>query len=177
MDEESSTLLKDLKSELDISQSEIFRKALKIYAEYGFLFENDKHFDKKLHTYFDMLHSGEHIILDYDHYLSLLKFVESTSSEKQKEFWEDHKEIGRSHAEQFSHQITNFHEVVKRLENCNFFKIKKESTTRYTLLLGTDISKKFIRIFLEEVLNGMGFKAEIKEGFAKLQIYLQNIVL
>ncbi len=65
--------------------------------------------------------------------------------------------------------------MVKRLETCNFFKILKESTTRYTLLLGSDISKKFIKEFLLEVLNGMGFKAEIKESFAKLTIYLNNI--
>lgn len=177
MDDETDLILDDIKKVLDLSQSEIFRRALKVYAKYGYLFENNENFDQKLQTYFDMLHSGEHIILDYDHYLSLLKFVESSPEDKQNEFWNEHKEIGRSHAEEFTHKMNNFYDIIRRLEDCNFFKIKKESTTCYTLLLGTDVSKNFIRIFLEEILKGMGFKAEIKEGFAKLQIFLKNIIL
>lgn len=53
----------------------------------------------------------------------------------------------------------------------------KESSNRYTLSLGADIPKTFIKTLLEEVLNGMGFRVEIKEDSTKLTIFLKNLVL
>lgn len=56
-------------------------------------------------------------------------------------------------------------------------KMIRESSNRYTLLLGTDVPKTFIKTLLEEVFNGMGFKVEIKDDLNKLTIFLKNIVL
>jgi len=125
----------------------------------------------------ELLSQGDHIILDIDHYLSFLKFIEE-SPDKQK-FWEINKSIGKAHAEEFTQEldITTVQKVVERLEACNFFKIIKDSSNRYTLLLGSDIQKNFIKQFLEEVLNGMGFKVQIKEGFSKLKIVLTNMII
>ncbi|TXT66315.1 MAG: CopG-like domain-containing protein DNA-binding protein [Promethearchaeota archaeon] len=132
--------------------------------------------EDKLDTYLDMLADGEHIILDVDHYLSMLKFIEeSPESPETKAFWSSHHKIAHNHAEQFIETERSIDAVVKRLETCNFFRIVKESPNRYTLLLGSDIPKKFMKVFLMEVLNGMGFKAQITESFAKLSIYLDNL--
>jgi hypothetical protein len=60
--------------------------------------------------------------------------------------------------------------LLERLEACNFFKISKDSEDRFTLLLDSNVPKKFIRILLDEILTGMGYKAEIKEDFAKLRL-------
>ena len=112
--------------------------------------------------------------MDVDHYLSFLKFIENSPDKDQ--FDDINKSIGRAHAEEFSQDldITTVQKVVERLEACNFFKIVKDSSSRYTLLLGSDIQKNFIKTFLEEVLEGMGFKVSIKEGFSKLKIILKN---
>ena len=176
LDGHSNKILNSLKAESANSQSVIFRNALKFYNKYKRVLNNsDPDLGIKVDTYLELLSSGEHIILDIDHYLAFLKFVEN-SPDKEK-FQEFNKSIGKAHAEEFSHrfEINTIERVVERLEACNFFKMVKDSSNRYTLLLGSDIQKNFIKTFLEEVLSGMGFKVTIKEGFSKLKIILNNI--
>jgi len=84
MDEETFAVFKKTKDELRISQSELMREALKFYCKYRTLFE---HVDvEKVRTYIQMLSTGEHIILDIDHWLLFLNFIKS-HPEKDK-FWE-----------------------------------------------------------------------------------------
>jgi len=88
-----------------------------------------------------MLSAGEHVILDIDHWILFLQFIE-THPEKEK-FWNLHKEVCRAHAEQFKHKLFNAESIAP---------------------------KKFVRIELEEIFAGMGFIVEIKEDFSKLRI-------
>lgn len=172
LDEEASFILDRIKKETKGSQSEIFRNALKFYDKYAHLFDDESNSNKKMNVYIELLSGGEHVILDIDHYLSILRFIED-SDEKEK-FWEEHREISHHHADQFKHDIKTFSDVILRLEACNLFKIIEQSPSRYTLLLGSDITKNFIKLLLEEIIEGMGFKAEIKEGFAKLRILIDK---
>ena len=171
LNEKSFEDLQKMSEELQVSHSEIVRKSIEFYKKYKDFLGKDNGAEKKLNTYIEMLSAGEHIILDVDHYLSFLKFIEESPNKEK--FWENHKEIGRSHAEQFHDKFETFEDVMKRLETCNFFKTIKESPNRYTLLLGSEIPKTFIKMLLEEVLNGMGFKAEIKENLTKLTIFFK----
>lgn len=175
LDGSTYNLMKELKNNSTHSQSEIFRKALKFYYKYKKIINNKPEVTKKVDTYLELLSNGEHIILDIDHYLAFLKFIENSPNKE--EFYANNKSIGKSHAEEFANrfEVNTIERVVERLETCNFFKIVKNSTSRYTLLLGSDIQKNFIKMFLEEVLNGMGFSVEIREGFSKLKIILNNI--
>lgn len=175
LDGSTYNLMKELKNNSTHSQSEIFRKALKFYYKYKKIINNKPGITKKVDTYLELLSNGEHIILDIDHYLAFLKFIENSPDKE--EFYANNKSIGKSHAEEFANrfEVNTIERVVERLETCNFFKIVKNSTSRYTLLLGSDIQKNFIKMFLEEVLNGMGFSVEIREGFSKLKIILNNI--
>jgi len=123
MDEETFAVFKKTKDELRISQSELMREALKFYCKYRTLFE---HVDvEKVRTYIQMLSAGEHVILDIDHWLLFLSFVES-HPEKDK-FWELHREVCQAHAEQFKHKFYRVEYILKRLEACNFFKLNKVS--------------------------------------------------
>lgn len=176
LDDETGEILEKLKKTTSASQSEIFRKALKFYHKFKKVFETSKNgAAKKVNTYLELLSQGEHIILDVDHYLTFLKFIED-SPDKLK-FEDVNKSIGKAHAEEFKEDLdlSTVQKVVERLEACNFFKIVKDSSSRFTLLLGSDIQKNFIKTFLEEVLNGMGFNVHIKEGFSKLKIILNNM--
>ncbi len=175
LDDQTNMILQELKNNSNNSQSELIRKAIKFYHKFKKVFNGSKNgAAAKVNTYLNLLSHGEHIILDIDHYLSFLKFIEN-SPDKEK-FWEINKTIGQAHAEEFSQDmdIMTVQKVVERLEACNFFKIVKDSSSRFTLLLGSDIQKDFIKTFLEEVLRGMGFKVQIKEGFSKLKIILNN---
>ncbi len=176
IDEDTKLILNKLNNHSESSRSETIRKAIKFYHKFKKVFDKKENgVSAKVNTYLELLSHGEHIILDVDHYLSFLKFIEN-SPEREK-FEDINKSIGRAHAEEFSQDldITTVQKVVERLEACNFFKIVKDSSNRYTLLLGSDIQKNFIKTFLEEVLRGMGFNVQVKEGFSKLKISLDNM--
>ena len=176
LDDKTYSLLQELKDESCVSQSELIRKAIKFYQKFKKVFDSSQEgVASKINTYLELLSGGEHIILDVDHYLSFLKFIED--SPDREKFSQLNKSIGKAHAEEFSQDLdlATVQKVVERLEACNFFKLVKDSSNRYTLLLGSDIQKNFIKTFLEEVLNGMGFKVQIKESFSKLKIFLSNV--
>ncbi|NOZ58883.1 MAG: CopG family transcriptional regulator [Euryarchaeota archaeon] len=165
LDAKSAELFEKLKKETKLSQSEIFRNALRIYAEHS------KHRSierEKLDLYIDMLAGGEHIILDVDHWQQFLRLIEECPA--QEKFWEDHRRVARSHAEQLQGKIKSPRDVIMRLEACNFFTLSTPSENEFTLVFGSDTAKKFVKIFLEEVFEGMGFDAEIKEDLTKLRI-------
>ena len=174
LDDKTYNLLQELRDESNRSQSEILRKSIKFYHKFKETFGSSKNgIVKRINTYLDLLSHGEHIILDVDHYLSFLKFIEESPDTEH--FWEMNKKIGKAHAEEFSQQFEflTVERVIERLEACNFFRIVKETPQRYTLLLGSEIQKNFIKTFLEQVLVDMGFNVEIREGFSKLKLIIQ----
>jgi len=173
LDDKTYNLLQELKDESNRSQSEILRKSIKFYHKFKETFGSSKNgIVKRINTYLDLLSHGEHIILDVDHYLSFLKFIEE--SPETEHFWEINRSIGKAHAEEFLQyfDFMTVERVIERLEACNFFRIVKETPHRYTLLLGSEIQKNFIKTFLEQVLADMGFDFEIREGFSKLKLII-----
>ena len=162
-DEETAKIFEELKLK-GISQSEIVRRALKFYYTFKDL-ENDEL--EKLKIYFEMLAEGEHVIIDLDHLVLFLRLIE-THPEKEK-FWEIHKSIAKNHAEEFSGMDVD--KILKRLETCNFFRMRR-SKNDYTLVFGDKLVKKFMKIFLEEVLKELKVDFDIKENLTKIRIRL-----
>jgi hypothetical protein len=166
MDEDTYTMFKEMQEGLGISQSELVREALKFYGKHRTLFESIE--DRKVYTHAEMLRLGEHVIMDIDHWLLFLKFIESHPEKEQ--FWELNKAICEAHAEQFKHQYHRVEPVLRRLEACNFFTVTQASKNEFTLILSSDVLKNFIKTLLENTLTEMGFKVELKEDLAKLRL-------
>jgi hypothetical protein len=99
-----------MRDDLRISQSELMREALKFYSKHKTLFESIE--DKKVYTHAEMLSAGEHIILDIDHWLLFLSFIESHPEKY--EFWDLHKVICEAHAEQFKHKFYRVEYILDR---------------------------------------------------------------
>ena len=169
-DQSTANLLEKISKEAGLSLSEIMRRALRFYSENSVL-ENAAT-REKIYTYMDLLLNGEHIILDVDHWLLFLKLVESCPSGD--EFWKEHRDVARSHTDQLKAKVRTAEELLTRLEACNFFRITKNSDKDFTLVLGSELPKTFVRIFLEEYFAGMGVKAEIKENLAKLRVTVKR---
>jgi hypothetical protein len=171
-DEKTYRFFENLKNEMDVSQSELIRRAIRFYYENkGAL---DPASSEKLSEYKEMLANGEHIILDVDHWLLFLKTVEGSTG--QSDFWNTHRDIARSHAEQLAKKVTTPEALLKRLETCNLFKISRSDSApnEYTLLTGSGTQRRFVREFLEEAFAGMGFDANIKEDYSKLRVTLNG---
>ena len=123
---------------------------------------------KRVKTYMDLLLKGEHVILDIDHWITFLRLIDS-SPEKEK-FWAEHREVARAHAEQLKTMINGEEGLLMRLETCNFFRLTKNGQRDFTLVLLSENSKDFVRVFLEEYFSAMGIKAEIRQNFTKLWV-------
>jgi hypothetical protein len=166
LDEGTADLIKKLKDEMGLSQSELMREALKFFGKHKMLFES---FDEKMiYTYTEMLSAGEHVIIDIDHWKLFLNFIE-THPDKE-EFCSLHKEICKAHAEQFRQKLLDAESILRRLEICNLFNIGRTGTREFALIFGSDITKKFVRVELEEIFSNMGFEVEIKDDFSKLRV-------
>ncbi|ADC64305.1 CopG domain protein DNA-binding domain protein [Ferroglobus placidus DSM 10642] len=163
LDKDTVEMLKNLRKKLDQSQSEIIRNALKFYHS---LQDYDL---EKIKIYVEMLSEGEHVILDIDHWIAFLKFIESHP--KKDDFWEFHRKVAKSHAEQFKDM--SFEEILRRLEACNFFRLNKTSEKEYTLIFGNEETKFFVKTFLEEIFGEINVKVRIGEDLAKLRISIE----
>ena len=165
-DQPTANLLEKLSKEAELSQSEVMRRAIKFY------YENREMLDpavrKKIATYMDMLMTGEHVILDIDHWLLFLRLVETSPNAEK--FWEEHRKVAQSHRDQLKSKVRTAEEVLRRLETCNFFRLNKNSEKDFTLVLGSEFPKRFVRITIEEFFSAVGIKADIKENLAKITV-------
>ncbi len=165
-DKATASLLEKISAEADLSQSEIMRRALRFYNDNKVI--TDPVTRKKVYAYMQLLLDGEHVVLDVDHWLLFLRLIES-SPDKDK-FWDEHRQVARSHKEQLQSHVLNAEELLTRLEVCNFFRLTKNSDKDYTLIFGSELPKKFVHIFVEEYFAAAGIQADIKENFAKINI-------
>ena len=166
LDDESAALFKDLKKDIGISQSKLMRTALKFYSRHKALFESAD--VERVYIYTDMLSEGEHVILDMNHWIMFLKFIESHPDEE--EFWERHHRVSQAHAEEFIRKNYDLEVVLRRLEACNFYNLSRASETDFTLILGYEVPKKFIKNELEDIFSKMGRQGEIREDISKIRI-------
>ncbi len=165
-DSTTANLLEKLSQETELSQSEIVRRALRFYNENKVML--DPAVKKKVYAYIDLLLSGEHVILDVDHWLLFLGLI--GSAPEQEKFWSAHRAVAQSHKEQLKSKVRTAEDVLTRLETCNFFRMTKNSEKDFTLILGSEFPKRFVKILIEEFFSAIGVRAEIKENLAKLNV-------
>jgi hypothetical protein len=168
-DQPTADLLEKISKEAELSHSEIIRRALRFYNENRVLL--DPGVRKKAYAYMDLLFSGEHVILDVDHWLLFLSLIES--SPDREKFWSAHRAVAQSHKEQLKSKVHTASDILTRLETCNFFRMTKNSEKDFTLVLGSELPKKFVKILVEEFCSAIGVRAEIRENLAKLNVTIK----
>lgn len=165
IDSNIRSILSEYKKSTGKSHSEIVREAIKNYFS-----NNGKKYDEgTTRLYQEMLAKGEHVILDIDHWILFLKIVNGMG---EGDFWKDHKAVAMSHGEQFLQSGLSAMDILRRLEVCNFFTLNAHSSRIFTLILTSEVTKGFIKTFIEEVFNEMGFKFEVKEDYSKLRVII-----
>ncbi len=166
LDDETAELFQKVKRESKSSQSELMRAALKFYEKHRALYGSVN--ADRVSTYIELLASGEHVVLDIDHWLLFLSFMESHPD--QERFWELHRAICAAHAEEFTAKQCGAEQVLKRLEACNFFRVSEATAEAVTVVLGSEVTRRFVKTELENILARMGFEVGIKEDLAKLRL-------
>lgn len=166
LDEETTGLLERLKEEFKGSQSELMRRALRFYWERRSLTDHVPN----LKFYADLLPSGEHLILDVDHWLLFLRMLQEVPPEARERFWAGCRSVAESHGEQLSGRVRTVEELLTRLEACNFFKLKRDSERDFTLMLVSDSAKEFVKRVVQEFAQALGLEVEVREDMAKLRV-------
>ena len=131
-DEPTYQQFENMKKDLRVSQSELMRRAIRFFYENRATVGTVDR--EKAREYSDMLADGEHVIIDVDHWLLFLKTIENSGDGA--EFWETHREIARSHAEQLNKKVTSPQALLLRLEACNLFKLSQSGDNEFTLMTG-----------------------------------------
>jgi predicted transcriptional regulator len=162
VDDETLEVLKRIARGTELSYSAIVRSAVKSFSP------GTPEEAERLRIWSNMLSKGEHVILDVDHYLLFLKYVES--SPRKEAFYREGVKVALSHAEQLLKTIKTPEDYLKRLEACNLFKLVRGADGEYTLVLSSELSKRFIKELVSTTMSGMGFKFQIKEDLAKLRV-------
>ncbi len=85
------------------------------------------------------------------------------------------RQVARSHREQLKCNVNSPDEFLKRFELCTFLRLVKDASSDFTLVLAWEISKDFIRIFLDKHFAAMGFRVEIKENITKFRVEVKHI--
>ncbi len=146
--ESTIKFLEKITAQENLSDSEIIRRTLNSYNE-------NRAFPKeKVATCMDLLLNGEHVLMDIENWFLFLDFIESSQTRKYS--GRSNRGIARSNGEQLKNQVVTVENLLKRLEVCNFFKVIKISENNFTLILRSELTKKFIMIFLEEYLLRWG---------------------
>lgn len=149
----------------DVPYSEVIRRAITFYNE-NRRFPIQKHI-----AYLDMLSSGDHIIIDIDHWYLFLDFIQS--SPNQDIFWTKLRDVARFQGEQLRNKVSTVDELLNKLEICNLFKVIKTSEDDFTLTLGSELPRKFIVTFLEEFFSAIEMKVSLKANLSKINVHYQ----
>ncbi|MDI9644463.1 MAG: CopG family transcriptional regulator [Candidatus Verstraetearchaeota archaeon] len=161
LDAETEKILQELTSGGE-SQSNVIRRALRLYHVFGALEKKDI---DRLRVYWEMLRGGEHVVLDLDHLLILLRIAEGTKAPS--EWAASHRNVAENHADQFRGMEPE--QILARLEACNLFRMS-ESRDGFVLVFGSPEIKRFVKTFVEEILRSAKRDFELKEDLTKLRL-------
>ncbi|MDP7445344.1 MAG: hypothetical protein QGF64_06745 [Candidatus Poseidoniia archaeon] len=163
-----AALLKKLSREMDVSVSELIRRTTKFYFKYQNILEGE--IEIKIKAYLDLLLNSEHQIIDIERWILFMKIVESLPSDH--EFWSACIRIAKDQAEEFKGKIIGPQAALERFENCNWFRLQKNSENEFTLVLNSEMSGRFVEFTVSHLLNTMGYKADLKTHRGKIRIRL-----
>ncbi len=121
-DPATAALLEKISKETELSQSEVMRRALRFYSENKILL--DPAVKRKVYTYMDLLLSGEHVILDVDHWILILNLLKSLPD--QEKFWSAHRTVAQSHRDQLKSKFHTAEEVLVKAGGMHFFRLIKK---------------------------------------------------
>lgn len=164
LDEKSADLVDDLQRRFDTSKAEVMREALK-YLKVAT--ENGSVPVSTVSVYLDMLSKGEHVIVDTEHWRTLLKEL----GENSEDYWEKARKIGKQHWREYSDKgIRSVGNILKYVENANWYTLSKDSKKGFTLILKVQESKKFVKEFFKSLFEASPHEIEINEGYGKIRI-------
>ncbi|WP_283402353.1 ribbon-helix-helix protein, CopG family [Halorubrum sp. DM2] len=167
LDEDTKNTLEALNDQTDESQSELVRQAIAFYAA-NFDSANASDSDH-LQTYYEMLSTGEHVLLDIDLLHTLLSQVDNPE-DRDDEFLETMDRVARYHAQEYADRFDSLEDVLDWLSLCGFLTVRRTEQGSYHVVFPSESLRWFMIQFMRGSIADLPFEIEIEESVSKVLI-------
>ncbi|MHC3437089.1 ribbon-helix-helix protein, CopG family [Natrialbaceae archaeon A-gly3] len=165
LDDDSKAALETLISETGKGQSEVVRRALTFYAA-NFEAASGRPSDN-LEQYYQMLSSGEHVLLDVDFLHAFLEHVYD-GGDPDPEFVEAADRVSDYHALEYAERFDGVGELLEWLSFCGFLAVRHEEDGVYHLVFPSEAIRWFMTRFIERSTVELPTDIEIDQGVSKV---------
>jgi len=166
LDEGSRSALEQLTERTEGSRSEVVRKAISFYAA-NFESASASNSDD-LQTYYQMLRTGEHVLLDVDLLHAFLNHVDDDDGQHDPEFLETVDRVARYHTQEYGERFDSLGEVLDWLSFCGFLTVREMEEGSYQVVFPSESMRWFMMRFIRGSLDGLSFDVDIEESVSKV---------
>ncbi|WP_138007997.1 ribbon-helix-helix protein, CopG family [Halalkalirubrum salinum] len=164
LDDDSKTSLERLSTETGNGQSEVIRRALAFYAA-NFGAAKVQPSDN-LEQYYQMLSSGEHILLDVDFLHAFLEHVYDRDG-PDPSFVEAADRVSDYHACEYAERFDDIGDVLEWLSFCGFLAVRHEDDGVYHVVFPSEPVRWFMSRFIERSTAELPTDIRIEPGVSK----------
>ncbi|SDC32840.1 ribbon-helix-helix protein, CopG family [Natrinema hispanicum] len=165
LDDDSTTALETLVAETGNGQSEVVRRALTFYAAN---FEAaDGGPSDNLEQYYQMLSSGEHVLLDIDFLHAFLGYCYN-GGDPDPAFVEAADRVSDYHAHEYATRFEEVGDLLEWLSFCGFLDVRQEGEGVYHLVFPAEAVRWFMTRFIERSTVELPTEIRLEQGVSKV---------
>lgn len=165
LDDDANTALETLISETGEGQSEVVRRALAFYAANFEAAAGDP--SGNLEQYYQMLSSGEHVLLDVDFLHAFLEHLYE-GGDPDPAFVEAADRVSEYHAREYAERFDEVGELLEWLSFCGFLSVRSDDGGVYHLVFPSEPIRWFMTRFIERSTTDIPTDIELEEGVSKV---------
>lgn len=163
--EEARSALDQLTEQTEANQSEIVRDAISFYAanyESATASTSDD-----LQTYYRMLNTGEHVLLDVDLLHAFLEKVDDGDG-PDPDFLATVDRVASYHTQEYAQRFDSLGDLLEWLSICGFLTVRETEGDRYQVVFPSESVRWFMMRFIEGSIGDLPFEVEIEESVSKV---------
>jgi predicted transcriptional regulator len=165
LDEDTKNTLEGLTDRSEESRSELIREAIAFYAA-NFDSANASDSDH-LQTYYEMLSTGEHVLLAIDLLHALLSRVEDPG-DRNDEFLETIDQVAHYHAREYAERFDSLEDVLEWLSLCGFLTVRRADQGSFHVVFPSESLRWLMVRFIRGSVVELPFEIEIEESVSKV---------
>ncbi|WP_280538200.1 ribbon-helix-helix protein, CopG family [Halopenitus sp. POP-27] len=165
LDDDTRETLQRLHDQSDESRSELIRQAIAFYAAN---FDSATASDSDhLQTYYEMLSTGEHVLLDIDLLHALLGRIDDPET-RDDEFLDTIDQVANYHAQEYADRFDSLGDVLEWLSLCGFLTVRRAEAGSYHVVFPSEQLRWFMVRFIRGSVADLPFEIEIEESVSKV---------
>lgn len=164
LDDDSQAALETLMARTGEGQSEVVRRALSFYAA-NYEAASGQRSDN-LEQYYQMLSSGEHVLLDVDFLHAFLEHLYA-DGDPDPEFVAAADRVSEYHAREYADRFDGVGELLEWLSFCGFLTVRDEEAGVYHVVFPSEAIRWFMTRFIEKSTTDLPVDVEVEGGVSK----------